>query len=74
VVFSEKDANGAMIDYGHALSGALHLVLKNVALTLLSDGYRRMIEDGLLPDKVEGFDEIIERCRKIEQHENAVTD
>lgn len=69
--FAEKDANGRLIDYMAAVTGAIRLVPEGEALGALTSDYRGMVEDGLLLDDAEEFDALIERCRRIEEKANA---
>lgn len=73
IFFPEKNAEGDTIDYAIATTGGLHLVPDGAALDLLAEDYRRMVEDGLLLDDAGPFEELIERCRQIEQRANAAT-
>jgi len=70
IFFSEKDASGANIDYQSAVSGYLALVPEEAAFDVLSEDYRRMVEDGLLFDEAEPFSELLEKCRQIEDRAN----
>lgn len=70
VFFTEKDTEGAAIDYQAAVAGHLRLVPDGDALALLAEDYRRMVEDGLLLDDAEPFEALIERCRQIEAQAN----
>jgi hypothetical protein len=71
VFFSEKNTHGAVIDYHAAVVGALLLVPSDGALTTLAADYQRMVEDGLFLDDAESFDELLEKCRVIQQKANA---
>ena len=68
--FSENDANGKRIDYEAAVSGNLQLVPAGAAHAVLADDYARMLTDGMLPDQVESFDALMERCAAIEARAN----
>ncbi len=70
--FSEKDANGIRVDYEAAVSGGLQLVPSGGAYSVLADDYARMLADGMLPDDSESFDELMERCAKIEMLANSL--
>jgi hypothetical protein len=70
--FAEKAANGHKVDYLAAVTGDLQLVPNGAALDLLSDDYRRMVEDGLLAAVPEPFDSLMERCAVIADKANAV--
>lgn len=68
--FSEKDAEGLVIDYMVAVSGGLHLVPDGEALAALEADYQKMVDDNVLLDDAEPFSEVIERCRAIESQAN----
>jgi hypothetical protein len=68
--FVEKDSQGFTIDYEAAVSGALRLVPTDEALESLSDDYRRMIDDGLLVEEAEPFQELLDHCRRIQDRVN----
>jgi hypothetical protein len=67
IFFAEKDSNGDVINYDVAISGGLRLVPDGAALDLLSEDYRKMVEDGLLLTDADPFEMLIEKCRKVEQ-------
>jgi hypothetical protein len=71
IFFSEKDADGRVIDYEAAVSGGLRLVPDGGARDLLAEDYRRMIDDGLLLDEAESFDLLLARCGRIEREARA---
>ena len=68
--FAEKDSKGVAIDYESAVSGTLQLVPIDEALESLSDDYRRMVDDGLLVEEVEPFQELLDHCRRIQDRVN----
>lgn len=72
VFFPEKDDHGEIIDYAAAISGDRHLVPDGNALEALAEDYARMLDDGLLLDDAEPFEELVEKCRSIEKMANAV--
>ena len=70
VFFAEKTSAGERIDYIAAVSGGLQLVPTDRTLDSLSQDYDRMVEDGLLFDTGESFDDLIEQCRDLESRAN----
>jgi hypothetical protein len=68
--FPEKNSAGELIDYVAAVSGGLRLVPNEKALTSLSLDYARMLEDGLLLDDAEPFQELLDQCRALEARVN----
>ena len=72
VFFPEKDVDGEIIDYAAAISGDLHLVPDGNALEALAEDYARMLDDGLLLDDAEPFEDLVEKCRSIEEMANTV--
>jgi|SRR5665213_66472 len=70
--FAERNTDGTPIDYETAVSGALHLIPHDKALESLSLDYARMVEDGLLFDEVEPFDELLDRCRTLQEEANRI--
>ncbi len=68
--FSEKNAAGQLIDYVTAVSGGLRLVPKDDALTSLSVDYSRMVDDGLLLEGAEPFEQLLDQCRDLEARAN----
>lgn len=68
--FAEKNADGSPIDYEAAVSGALQLVPSGKALESLSLDYDKMVEDGLLFDEAEPFDELLDHCRELQERAN----
>jgi len=70
VFFAEKTSAGKPIDYSSAVSGGLQLVPSDQALDSLSHDYHRMVEDGLLFDDSESFDDLMTQCRDLESRAN----
>jgi hypothetical protein len=64
--FSAKDAQGKLIDYARAVTGAIRLVPKGGAFAALERDYSAMLEDGLLARNQPNFAAVAERCREIE--------
>src|ERR1700678_3690296 len=70
IFFAEKNSQGTAIDYEAAVSGGLMLVPDGKALDSLSIDYARMVDDGLLLDEAEAFDELLEQCRELQERVN----
>ena len=70
--FAEKNTRGDVIDYHAAVSGGLQLVPDDDALVKLAADYQRMIDDGLFLDDAESFEDLLMRCRVIQQKANAI--
>ncbi len=70
VFFPEKGATGTPIDYTAAVTGAIKLVPDGDGRAILSADYQKMLDDGLLPDGAEMFDEILARCADIQTRAN----
>ena len=70
--FAEKTAAGELIDYVAAVSGGLRLVPSDTALASLSLDYTRMLDDGLLMDDAEAFENLLGQCRALEARANKV--
>lgn len=68
--FAENDSDGSRIDYVAAVNGALRLVPEGTARATLAHDYEAMINDGLLLDEAEPFDQLMEKCRLIETRAN----
>ncbi|MGO9454377.1 MAG: nucleotidyl transferase AbiEii/AbiGii toxin family protein [Candidatus Binataceae bacterium] len=68
--FREKDGNGRVIDYRAAVRGSLRLAPKGAALEALRADYSKMVDEGAMLEQDESFDELIERCRSIENEAN----
>ena len=68
--FMEKDGNGRVIDYTAAVRGSLRLAPQGAALEALRADYFKMVDEGAMLEQDESFDELIERCRSIENEAN----
>lgn len=68
--FAEKSADGERIDYEAAVRGGLKLVPDGAALASLARDYDAMITDGLLQGAAEPFQELMSRCRQLEERAN----
>lgn len=68
--FAEKAESGGTIEYSTAISGGLRLVPAGTRLDELKQDYQRMVDDGLLLDLAEPFDEILDACRQIQERAN----
>jgi hypothetical protein len=73
IFFAESTPTGTSIDYMAAVSGGLDLAPMGEALQTLADDYRRMVEDGLLLDEAEAFEELLQRCSALADKVNAAT-
>jgi hypothetical protein len=73
IFFAESTPAGISIDYMAAVSGGLHLAPKGEALQILSDDYRRMVQDGLLLEEAKTFEELLQRCSALADKVNAAT-
>lgn len=63
--FPEKTEDGTPVDYEAAVRGRLQLVPNGEARAALAADYAHMVEDGLLLEDAERFDDLIERCASI---------
>ena len=70
VFFAEKDTHGSKVDYFKAVTGGLQLVPTGTALAALESDYAAMLEDGLLALHQPSFDEVMEKCRTIQDEVN----
>lgn len=69
--FVEKAADRTPIDYEAAVGGGLQLTPSGDGRKALEQDYARMMEDGLLLDEAETFNELLARCAKIQDKANA---
>ncbi|SFD26874.1 hypothetical protein SAMN05444415_1092 [Salipiger profundus] len=70
--FPEKTADRTPVDYEAAVHGHLQLVPNGEARTALAADYTHMVDDGLLLEDAERFDDLIERCASIAERANLV--
>lgn len=68
--FAEKTVDGAPVDYEAAVCGLLKLAPSGEARAALAADYAHMVEDGLLLEDAEPFEELIERCVDIAERVN----
>lgn len=68
--FAEKDAEREPINYAAAVEGALRLVPHGAALDALAHDYALMVQAGLLEEAAPSFDEVMRRCRELEERAN----
>ena len=69
--FSEKAADRSPIDYEAAVNGGLQLVPGGDASKALEEDYARMVEDGLLLEDAEPFEELMAHCTDIAAQANS---
>lgn len=69
--FAEKAADRSPVDYAAAVNGGLRLVPTGSGVIALAEDYTRMIEDGLLLEDAEPFDELMARCADVAARANA---
>ena len=68
--FRENDSNQEEIDYLQAVSGGLQLVPNGEAYRALAADYQTMLDNGMLLNRDENFDNIIQRCAEIQKRAN----
>ena len=68
--FRERGTGGNWIDYGAAVNGGLQLVPEGLAYQVVKNDYERMVEDGILLDDSEEFDDLMRRCSELEEKAN----
>ncbi|MDT9599865.1 nucleotidyl transferase AbiEii/AbiGii toxin family protein [Sphingosinicella rhizophila] len=69
--FAEKDGDRQTIDYRAAVSGGLRLVPDGASRDALAEDYAKMVEDGLLLDEAEPFDDLMARMEALQDRANA---
>ncbi len=70
IFFAEKNSYGEAINYKAVVSGKLRLVPSDEALKTLSLDYSRMVDDGLLLDEAEPFEELLDQRREVQERVN----
>jgi hypothetical protein len=68
--FAEKTADGTPVSYEAAVGGLLQLAPNGEARAALASDYAHMVEDGLLLEDAEPFEELLERCADIADRVN----
>ncbi|MFX5839352.1 nucleotidyl transferase AbiEii/AbiGii toxin family protein, partial [Acinetobacter baumannii] len=68
---SEKDANGQVIDYMHAVSGHLQLAPTGQARDALAEDYALMVADDVMVGQALAFNDLMQACEALEQRINA---
>lgn len=68
--FSEKDANGDIINYFSAVEGALQIVPEGAAREALASDYAKMLEDQVMIGDALHFDELMDACAEVEEQAN----
>jgi hypothetical protein len=69
--FAKKDGDRQTIDYRAAVSGGLRLVPGGASQDALAEDYAKMVEDGLLLDEAEPFDDLMARMEALQDRANA---
>ena len=69
--FGERDTDNNWIDFESAVRGELQLVPEGNAHQVVESDYERMVEDGILLDDGEGFDDLMRRCSELEEKANS---
>ena len=69
--FRERDTDGNWISYEAAVNGELQLVPEGHAYAALEADYEKMVNDGMLLDDEEGFDDLMRRCADLEKKANS---
>ena len=68
--FSEKDAEGKVIDYIVAVEGGLQIVPDGAARDALAADYAKMLEDQVMVGHALPFDELMKVCAEVAQQAN----
>lgn len=69
--FRERDSSNNWIDYEAAVKGDLQLVPVGPAYQVIESDYERMVDDGILLDDGEGFENLLKRCAELEEKANS---
>ena len=69
--FSEKDADGQVIDYVQAVSGHLQLAPTGQARDALAEDYALMVADDVMVGQALAFNDLMQACEMLEQQINA---
>ncbi|MES2251382.1 MAG: hypothetical protein V4645_29210 [Pseudomonadota bacterium] len=68
--FSEKDADGNVIDYATAVEGALQMVPEGAAREALASDYARMLEDQIMVGDALPFEQLMHACAEVTTRAN----
>ena len=68
--FSEKDADGNVIDYATAVNGALQIVPEGAAREVLASDYARMLEDQIMVGDALPFEQLMHACAELTARAN----
>ncbi|HRH18064.1 MAG TPA: nucleotidyl transferase AbiEii/AbiGii toxin family protein [Aquabacterium sp.] len=68
--FSEKDAEGKVIDYFAAVEGGLQIVPDGSAREALETDYAKMLEDQVMVGNALPFDQLMKACAEVAQQAN----
>ncbi|MDI9689787.1 nucleotidyl transferase AbiEii/AbiGii toxin family protein [Burkholderia cenocepacia] len=68
--FSEKDAEGKVIDYFAAVEGGLQIVPDGAAREALATDYAKMLEDQVMVGNALPFDHLMKACAEVAQQAN----
>ena len=71
VFFPENDFDGKRIQYLEAVSGKLQLVPEGKAYEILETDYRKMLDDGMVPDVDRTFQHLMLKCQDIQNKANS---
>jgi Nucleotidyl transferase AbiEii toxin, Type IV TA system len=71
IFFAEKDKAGNAIDYQQAIGGGLLLVPQAETLEILTKDYQGMVDDRLLLDDAQPFEQLLAHCKAIQEKANA---
>lgn len=69
--FSEKAADGKIINYTFAVLGALRIVPEGAAREALAADYAKMLEDEVMVGDALPFDELMQACAQVQARANA---
>lgn len=69
--FSEKDAEGRVIDYFSAVEGSLQIVPEGAAREALAADYAKMLEDQVMVGDALPFDELMKACAEVTKRANS---
>ena len=71
VLFPENDSDGQHIEFMEAISGKLQLVPKAEAYEILERDYQTMLDNGMIPDIDQTFQDLMMKCEDLQQRANS---